>query len=71
MALKTYKPSTPAQRQLVTVDRSDLWAGRPVKALVACALASPDAEPGNNRVGDDLGHVPIGGVLAARHGQQS
>src|SRR5262249_61278266 len=33
MALKTYKPSTPAQRQLVTVDRSDLWAGRPVKAL--------------------------------------
>jgi large subunit ribosomal protein L2 len=33
MALKTYKPSTPAQRQLVTVDRSELWAGRPVKAL--------------------------------------
>jgi large subunit ribosomal protein L2 len=33
MALKTYKPSTPAQRQLVTVDRSELWAGRPVKEL--------------------------------------
>jgi large subunit ribosomal protein L2 len=33
MALKTYKPSTPAQRQLVTIDRSELWAGRPVKAL--------------------------------------
>src|SRR5215468_10657138 len=33
MALKTYKPSTPAQRQLVTVDRSELWAGRPVKSL--------------------------------------
>jgi large subunit ribosomal protein L2 len=30
MALKTYKPSTPAQRQLVTIDRSELWAGRPV-----------------------------------------
>src|SRR5215468_8138136 len=33
MALKTYKPSTPAQRQLVTIDRGELWAGRPVKAL--------------------------------------
>ncbi|MDE3016558.1 MAG: 50S ribosomal protein L2 [Pseudomonadota bacterium] len=33
MALKTYKPSTAAQRQLVTVDRSDLWKGAPVKQL--------------------------------------
>jgi large subunit ribosomal protein L2 len=33
MALKTYKPTTPSQRQLVIVDRSELWKGDPVKAL--------------------------------------
>ncbi len=33
MALKNYKPTTPGQRQLVLVDRSDLWSGDPVKAL--------------------------------------
>ncbi len=33
MALKTYKPTTPGRRQLVTVDRSELWKGGPVKAL--------------------------------------
>jgi len=33
MALKTFKPTTPAQRQLVIVDRSELWSGRPVRAL--------------------------------------
>lgn len=33
MALKTFKPTTPGQRQLVIVDRSALWSGKPVKAL--------------------------------------
>jgi len=33
MALKTFKPTTPGQRQLIIVDRSELWKGRPVKAL--------------------------------------
>src|SRR5919205_594373 len=33
MALKTFKPTTPSQRQLVIVDRSELWKGDPVKAL--------------------------------------
>jgi large subunit ribosomal protein L2 len=33
MALKHYKPTTPGQRQLVLVDRSELYAGKPVKAL--------------------------------------
>jgi large subunit ribosomal protein L2 len=33
MALKTYKPVTPSLRQLVQVDRSELWKGKPVKAL--------------------------------------
>ena len=33
MALRTYKPTTPGQRQLVLVDRSALYKGDPVKAL--------------------------------------
>ncbi|GAB5387266.1 MAG: 50S ribosomal protein L2 [Alphaproteobacteria bacterium] len=33
MALKTYNPRTPGQRQLVTVDRSGLHKGGPVKTL--------------------------------------
>ena len=33
MALKTYRPVTPSMRQLVLVDRSDLWRGKPVKVL--------------------------------------
>src|SRR6202790_87503 len=33
MALKTYKPTTPGQRQLVLVDRSAIYKGEPVKAL--------------------------------------
>ena len=33
MALKNYKPTTPSRRQLVLVDRSWLWKGKPVKTL--------------------------------------
>ena len=33
MALKKFKPNTPGQRQLVIVDRSGLWKGKPVKTL--------------------------------------
>ncbi len=33
MALKSYKPSTPASRGLVLVERTGLWRGKPVKAL--------------------------------------
>src|SRR5260370_4777721 len=33
MALKTYNPTTPGQRQLVMVDRSALYNGKPVKTL--------------------------------------
>ena len=33
MALRTYKPTTPSQRQLVLVDRSGLYKGAPVKTL--------------------------------------
>src|SRR5882762_3665910 len=33
MALKTFNPTTPSQRHLVIVDRSELWKGKPVKGL--------------------------------------
>ncbi|GAB4172156.1 MAG: 50S ribosomal protein L2 [Thalassobaculales bacterium] len=33
MALRSFKPVTPGTRQLVLVDRSDLWKGKPVKSL--------------------------------------
>src|ERR1700722_9853871 len=33
MALKTYTPVTPGLRQLIRVDRSELWKGKPVKTL--------------------------------------
>jgi large subunit ribosomal protein L2 len=33
MGLKTYNPTSPGRRQLVTTDRSELWNGAPVKTL--------------------------------------
>ena len=33
MALKQFKPTSPGQRGLVLVDRSDLWSGKPEKSL--------------------------------------
>ena len=33
MALKTFNPTSPGRRQLVLVDRSELYKGKPVKAL--------------------------------------
>src|SRR6267378_3618290 len=40
MALKTYNPTTPGQRQLVMVDRSALYKGKPVKALTEGKLGT-------------------------------
>jgi large subunit ribosomal protein L2 len=31
MGLKTYNPTSPGRRQLITTDRSELWTGKPVK----------------------------------------
>lgn len=36
MALKQYNPTTSSQRQLVNIDRSELWKGRPLNSLTAC-----------------------------------
>lgn len=33
MPLKKFNPTTPSQRQLVVIDRSELWKGRPEKTL--------------------------------------
>ena len=40
MALKTFNPTTPGQRQLVIVDRGGLHRGKPVKALTEGQIAS-------------------------------
>src|ERR1700747_617678 len=40
MALKTYNPTTPGQRQLVMVDRSALYKGTPVRALTEGKLST-------------------------------
>lgn len=33
MALKNFRPITPSQRELVLIDRSELWKGKPEKTL--------------------------------------
>jgi len=40
MALKSFKPVTPSLRQLVQVDRSELWKGKPVKTLTEGLIKS-------------------------------
>jgi len=49
MALKKYKPRTPSLRQLVTVDRSGLWKGKPVKTLTV-GLTKSGGRNNNGRV---------------------
>ena len=40
MALKHFRPMTPGTRQLVLVDRSELWKGKPEKALTEGVMKS-------------------------------
>jgi large subunit ribosomal protein L2 len=47
MALKTYNPTTPGQRQLVLVDRSSLYKGKPVKTLTV----GKSSKGGRNNLG--------------------
>jgi large subunit ribosomal protein L2 len=49
MALKTFKPVTPGLRQLVIVDRSQLWKGKPVKSLTE-GKSSAGGRNNNGRV---------------------
>ena len=49
MALKTFNPVTPSQRQLVLIDRSTLYKGKPVKALTE-GKSSAGGRNNNGRV---------------------
>jgi large subunit ribosomal protein L2 len=49
MALKSYKPTTPAQRGLILVDRSDLHKGKPVKSLTE-GLSGSGGRNNNGRI---------------------
>ena len=49
MALKTFKPVTPSLRQLVIVDRSELYKGKPLKALTE-GLSSSGGRNNTGRV---------------------
>lgn len=49
MALKKYNPTTPGQRGLVLVDRSDLHKGKPVKALTE-GLTKSGGRNNNGRI---------------------
>jgi large subunit ribosomal protein L2 len=40
MALRNFRPVTPSLRQMVLIDRSELWKGGPVKALTRGKTAS-------------------------------
>ena len=61
MALKQYNPTTPAQRGLVLVDKSQLYKGKPVKALTE----------GKRKTGgrNNKGHVTSRGI-AGGHKQK-
>ncbi len=47
MALRKFNPTTPSRRQLVLVDKSELWAGKPVKSLTE----GLNAKAGRNNTG--------------------
>jgi large subunit ribosomal protein L2 len=49
MALKTHKPMTPGMRQLVLVDRSSLWKGKPIKKLTE-GLTKKGGRNNNGRI---------------------
>ncbi|MDZ7627629.1 MAG: 50S ribosomal protein L2 [Parvularculaceae bacterium] len=49
MALKTFNPTTPSQRGLVVIDRSELYKGRPEKTLTE-GLSSKGGRNNNGRI---------------------
>src|SRR3569623_316789 len=52
MALKKFNPTTPGQRQLVMVDRSALYKGKPVTALTEGKHSSGGRHKKTLRTGD-------------------
>src|SRR6202045_3624422 len=63
MALKTFNPTTPGQRQLVMVDRSTLYKGKPVKTLTEGKHSSG----AGNATGRITTRFRGGGPRPARH----
>ena len=51
MALKNYKAITPSLRQLITIDRSELWKGSPMKILTTTV----GVDAGRN----NIGHITV------------
>lgn len=51
MALKNYKAVTPALRQLITIDRSELWKGTPLKILTT--------KVGEDSGRNNMGHITV------------
>lgn len=51
MALKNYKPVTPSLRNLVTIDKSDLWRGSPMKILTK--------KLNENSGRNNIGHITV------------
>jgi large subunit ribosomal protein L2 len=49
MALKKYNPITPSQRELIAIDRSELWKGAPEKTLVE-GLTKSGGRNNNGRI---------------------
>ena len=49
MALKQFRPITPSQRELVLIDRSELWKGKPVKSLTE-GLTKTGGRNSNGRI---------------------
>ena len=62
MALKTFNPTTPSQRNLVIVNRSELWKGKPVKKLTEGLTKTGVGRPAQWGNGD-LGSWSRRGVL--------
>ena len=71
MALKTYNPTSPSMRQLVTVDRSELHKGKPVKKLTE-GLHSSGGRNNHGRITDPVprrrpqAHLSAGRLQAPR-----
>ena len=56
MALKTYKPTSPSRRQLVMVDRSELYKGGPVKTLTE--VAQKQVQQTTQQITDSIPTLP-------------
>src|ERR1700737_2132583 len=60
MALKTFNPTTPSRRQLVIVDRSELWKGKPVKSLTE-GLRGKGGRNNTGRI--TMRSMPVGTII--------